>query len=65
VLFWSTFVKLRLSLDQLRLHDKCFFSFAGDQVECRGYIDLRTTFSYEEAARTIVIRYVVVNTPSA
>jgi len=31
---------------------------------CRGYIDLRTTFSDEEAARTIVIRYVVVNTPS-
>jgi len=34
-------------------------------VEVRGYIDLRTTFSDEEAARTIVVRYVVVNTPSA
>ena len=30
-----------------------------------GYIDLRTTFSDEEATKTIVIRYVVVNTPSA
>ena len=33
-------------------------------MECRGYIDPRTTFSDEEVARTIVIRYVVVNTPS-
>ena len=31
----------------------------------RGYIDLRTTFLDEEVVRTIVIRYVVVNTPSA
>jgi len=64
VLFWSTFVNLRLSPDQLRPHDKCSIGFVGDQVECQGYIDLRTTFSDEEAARTIVIRYVVVNTPS-
>ena len=34
-------------------------------MEVRGYIDLRTTFTYEEVARTIVIRYVVVYTPSA
>jgi len=65
VLFWSTFVNLRLSPDQLRLLDGCLVGFAGDQVEVRGYIDLRTTFSDEEATRTIVIRYVVVNTPSA
>jgi len=35
-----------------------------DQVEVQGYIDLRTTFSNKEASRTIVIRYVMVNTPS-
>jgi len=38
--------------------------FAGDHVEVRGYINLRTTFSDEEASRTIVIRYIVVNIPS-
>jgi len=65
MLFWSTFVNLRLSPNQLRPHDGCLIGFAGDHVECRGYIDLRITFSDEEAARTIVIRYVVVNTPSA
>ena len=65
VLFWSTFVNLRLSSDQMRPHDGCLVGFAGDQVEVQGYIDLRTTFSDEEVTRTIVIRYVVVNTPSA
>jgi len=49
----------------MRPHDGCLVGFAGDQVEVRGYIDLRKTFLDEEAVRTIVIRYVVVNTPSA
>jgi len=65
VLFWSTFVNLRLSPDHLRPHDGCLIRFAGDHVECQGYINLRITFSDEETAMTIVIRYVVVNTPSA
>jgi len=65
VMFWSTFVNLRLSPDQLRPHDECLVGFAGDHVEVRGHIDLRTTFSNEEAARTIVVRYIVVNIHSA
>jgi len=44
VLFWSTFVNLWLSSYQLRLNDECLVGFAGDQVEVRGYIDLRMTF---------------------
>jgi len=64
VMFWSTFVNLRLSPDQLRLHDGCLVGFAGDRVEVRGYVNLRTTFSDEDAARTVVVRYIVVNTPS-
>jgi len=35
--------------------------FAGDQVEIGGYVELRTTFSNDIAARTIIIRYIVVN----
>ena len=35
--------------------------FVGDQVEIRGYVELRTTFADENVARTIVIRYIVVN----
>jgi len=49
----------------LRPYDGCLVGFSGDQVEVRGYVELRTTFSNESAARTITIRYIVVNVSSA
>ena len=36
VMFWVTFNKLQLSLDQLRPYNDCLFGFVGDQVEVRG-----------------------------
>jgi len=36
----------------MRSHDGCLVGFAWDQVEVRGYIDLRTNFTDEEAAGT-------------
>ncbi|XP_068504456.1 uncharacterized protein [Phaseolus vulgaris] len=65
VMFWLTFEKLQLSLDQLRPYGGCLYGFAGDQVEVRGYIELRTTFTDGVASRTERIRYLVVNAPSA
>jgi len=44
VMFWPTFEKLELSPDQLRPYGGCLYGFAGNQVEVRGYIELRTTF---------------------
>jgi len=64
-MFWPTFEKLQLSPDQLRPYEGCLYGFAGDQVEVRGYIELRTTFTDGLASRTEKIRYLVVNTPSA
>ena len=65
VMFWPTFTKLQLPLDQLRPYGGCLYGFAGVQVEVRGYIELRTTFTDEVASRTEKIRYLVVNAPSA
>jgi len=65
VMFWPTFEKLQLSPDQMRPYGGCLYSFAGDQVEVRGYIELRTTFTYGLASRTEKIRYLVVNASSA
>jgi len=45
VMFWSTFNKLQLSPDLLRAYTGCLYGFAGDQVEVRGYLELRTTFT--------------------
>jgi len=63
VMFRSTFNKLQLSSDQLRPYDGCLYGFAGDKVEVRGDIELRTTFTDGMTSRTANIRYLVVNAP--
>jgi len=65
VMFLPTFEKLQLSPDQLRPYGGCLYGFASDQVEVRGYIELRTTFTDGLTSRTEKIRYFVVNAPSA
>ncbi|XP_068473781.1 uncharacterized protein [Phaseolus vulgaris] len=65
VMFWPTFERLQLPTDQLRPYGGCLYGFAGDQVEVRGYIELRTTFTDGAASRTEKIIYLVVNAPSA
>jgi len=64
-MFWSTFNKLRLSPDLLRPYTGCLYGFADNQVEVRGYLELRITFIDGEASRTESIRYLVVNANSA
>jgi len=63
-MFWSTFNKLQLSPDQLRPYDGCLYEFVGDQVEVRGHVKLRTTFTDDTTSRTFNIRYLIVNAPS-
>ncbi|XP_068492070.1 uncharacterized protein [Phaseolus vulgaris] len=65
VMFWSTFNKLQLSPDLLRPYTGCWYGFTGDQVEVRGYLELRKTFTDGTASRTESIRYLVVNVNSA
>ena len=65
VMFWSTFNKLRLSSDLLSPYTGCLYGFGDNQVEVRGYLELRTTFTDGEASRTESIRYLVVNANSA
>ena len=65
VMFWSTFNKLWLSPDLLSPYTGCLYGFGDNQVEVRGYLELRTTFTDGEASRTESIRYLVVNANSA
>ena len=52
VMFLPTFEKLQLSPDQLRPYGGCLYGFAGNQVEVRRYIELRTTLTDGLATRT-------------
>ncbi|XP_068504019.1 uncharacterized protein [Phaseolus vulgaris] len=65
MMFWTTFNKLQLSSNLLRLYTGCLYSFAGDQVEVRGHLELRTTFTDGTTSSTENIRYLIVNAPSA
>jgi len=65
VIFWKTFNKLQLSPNMLRPYTGLLYDFVGDQVEVRGHLELRTTFTDGTAFRTEKIRYFVVNAPSA
>jgi len=64
VTFWDTFVDLQVSKGQLKPFDGVLIGFSGEQVEIRGYVDLKITFTSGQGASTIVVKYIVVNTPS-
>jgi len=65
VMFLTTFNRLQLSTDQLKPYTGCLYSFAGNKVEVREHIELRTTFIDGTSSRTTSIRYLIVNAPSA
>ncbi|XP_027902747.1 uncharacterized protein LOC114162932 [Vigna unguiculata] len=65
VMFWNTFIGLQIPMDQLKPFDGVLVGFSGDQVEVKGYVDLRTTFRDKEDAKTIFIRYIGFNAPSS
>lgn len=57
VMFWSTFVGLGIPESNLQ-------SFKGTLL-ARGYIEQRTTFGSGDNAKTVMVRYIVVNSPSS
>ena len=65
VMFWSMFNKLQLSPDLLRPYTGCLYGFGENEVEVRGYLELRTTFTDGTTSRVESIRYLVVNANSA
>ena len=54
-----------MSPNLLRPYTGCLYEFANNQVEVRGYLELRTTFTNEAASRTESIQYLVVKANSA
>ena len=64
VMLWSTFNKLQLSPDQLRPYDGCLYGFAGDQVEVREHVELRTIFTDSATSQTVNIRYPIIKAHS-
>ncbi|XP_020230413.1 uncharacterized protein LOC109811165 [Cajanus cajan] len=65
VLFWDTFVGLEVPSDRLQSFDGVLVGFTGDEIEIRGYVELKTTFGTGTSMKTITVKYLVVNSPSS
>ncbi|GAU29444.1 hypothetical protein TSUD_150140 [Trifolium subterraneum] len=62
ILYWDSYKATRLSDDQLNPYSGTLVGFSGEQVDVMGHITLYTTFSDDENAKTIKVRYLVVKT---
>jgi hypothetical protein len=54
-----------LDPEQLQPFQGTLAGFTGEQVHVRGYITLKTTFGSGSNAKTIRVRYLVINSPSS
>jgi hypothetical protein len=65
ILYYDTFDRMGLDPEQLQPFKGTLTGFTGEQVHVRGYITLKTTFGSGSHAKTIRVRYLVVNSPSS
>lgn len=64
-MYLSAFKKLEIPEKLIKEYEDKLVSFAGEQVKTRGYIDLLTTFGDGRQSRTILVRYVIVETSTS
>jgi hypothetical protein len=65
ILYWSAFLKMRLSESMLKPCQANLMGFLGEGVAVKGYIDLDTTFGKGGNTKMIKVRYLVVDSSSA
>jgi len=65
VMFWDKFSGLQIPKEQLQSFNGVLVGFSGKRVKDRGYVDLRTTFIDGTLTSTIIIKYMVVKSPSS
>ena len=56
---------MEISPDLLQHHEGILVGFLGEEVQIKGYVELRTTFGTGDLTKTIPIRYIVVDAHSA
>ena len=56
ILYWMTFQKLQIPLEDLAPYDEPIYDFAGERVPTMGYVDLHTTFGGGWEMKTIFTR---------
>ncbi|RDX98181.1 hypothetical protein CR513_18954, partial [Mucuna pruriens] len=61
MLYWATFQRLGLLKSSMEECSSTLIGFTSKQVEIQGTIDLRTTFGARTDAKTMTVRFTVVN----
>jgi len=61
ILYWGTFIKLKISEVEIQQYSEPIMGFLGEQVNTKGYIDLFTKFGAGKTTRTVKIRYLIVD----
>jgi len=64
IFYYDAFEKLGLDPDQLQPFKGTLARFTREQVHVRGHISLKTTFGTRENAKTIRVKYLVINAPN-
>jgi len=65
ILHYDTFEKLGLDPEQLQPFKGTLSGFTSEKVHVRGHITLKTTFGTKESAKTIRVKYLVINAPNS
>ena len=65
IMFWGLFDKLGLGSKDLTPHNRGLIGFTGDSVVPKGYVELSCTFGDRNESRTIPVKFLVVDCPSA
>ncbi|XP_022638464.1 uncharacterized protein LOC111241956 [Vigna radiata var. radiata] len=60
VLYWTTFQKMELTEDAITPFHEQIVGFAGERVDTRGYLDLRTRLGTGDKAKELRVRFLLV-----
>ena len=65
IMFWDLFQKLGLTDKDLIPHKGNLIGFTGDTISPKGYVKLKVTFAGRDGSRSVEVKFLVVECPSA
>jgi hypothetical protein len=65
IIFWDLFQKLGLIDKDLIPHKGNLIGFTGDTISPKGYVKLKVTFAGCDGSRSVEVKFIVVECPSA
>lgn len=60
ILYWKTFKQMDLSKDLIVSYNEKIIGFAGERVDARGYVDLRTSLGADRGAKEMRVKFLLV-----